>query len=181
MLEVSNKGGKRVGGGRKSGVTNLEQANKNRKGKSVQELYPSIWKEELEPRKRTFAAFFARGLTMTKVCQESGVDRTTGYRWVKEPWFKPAVEEERGKLLGNPIAVFGDMLPKAIETYYKAMAEKDMRTASQVATAIFDRLFGKPPVYHQVDSNKSITVKLVGVDDNDSVDGEFIVLESGHE
>ncbi len=192
MPKGDNSGGKRTGAGRRKGVTRLNTPNTEPSSALVKAdsdvpkgtfggPQPSIWGDGPNPRQRTFAAMVVRGKSIDKICEELPLDRGTAYKWLKEPWWPQVEMEERQILLGNPVAVFQEMLPNAIETYRKALEEDNAKLAIEVATQIFDRLYGKAVVRQQTESRQSVVIQFIDVPDEikakEVIEGESRVIE----
>ncbi len=160
-LAETNRGGKREGAGKKAGVTRLNWGRQpviNEDGKK--EFIPIVTQTPT-PQQRTFAALLAKGNTVSEVIRQLHIARQTAYNWKNADWFPVVEREERDRFLGNPIAVFGDMLPQAIQAYQKALQEDDLKLAVQIAGEVFDRIYGKSVIGQQTESHQSVIIQFI--------------------
>jgi len=168
----TNTGGKRIGAGKKAGVTRLNWGRQPVTDENGEKKFLPIFKETPSPQQRTFAALLVKGNTVSEVIRQMKIARQTAYNWKNSDWFPVVEREERDRLLGNPIVVFGDMLPQAIQAYEKALREDNLKLAVEIAGEVFDRIYGKPIIRQQTESHQSVVIQFIE-GNGETIDGEF--------
>ncbi len=155
---VKGRGGKRIGAGRKtsSQVPGLVSA------------------QEILPQHRTFASLVVRGMKLKDICNMMNISMQTTRNWRDQAWFPIVAEEERNKLLGNPLDVFSPMLGDAIQVYGEALKHGD----TKIAQNVFDRIYGTPVQRSKTEGQHSVVIVFSKLgDDGPVIEGESRVIE----
>ena len=171
MPRASNRGGQRQGSGRKAKTEAMVPVNQGQE--------PCIEVKKLTDSQRIVLNLIARGKKAVEASKITGVAQKTISAWRKQPWWDTALQQMTDHLLGHPTEMFGPMVPKALETYEKALEEGD----TKVAADIFDRTLGKPLVRQATASVVDVKISISGKGDadvtayieQDAVDAEFTV------
>lgn len=181
-MTESGKGGRRKGAGRPSGGELVRRGPKPQAMIEAQkELIDKAQgyvdevdallarKDSLTPQERAevYVGLLVRGLPNKEVCKQLGLHEAMGQYYRRQPWFSDKVKEKLSVLQGNRLAVFGPMVPKAIEVFEKHLEDN----SESVATKVFDEVFGKPIAHDTPAAPLSIT--LVFGRQREVVEGEF--------
>ena len=160
-MRSDNRGGRREGAGRKPGGRAMAMVERAATGHT--ELVPADFgtrngENATETRKRAFAAVCARGKTNKEIADILQMSSATVVSWKRQPWFEPMFRAELDRLLGNPLEVFGEMVPKALAAYEREL--DGGRKASDVGRDVLDRVYGRPVVRDAAASGVTVNIIL---------------------
>ena len=74
--------------------------------------------------------------TYTEGCQKAKINKTTLYKWLKEPEFKAELDRQRDDVAAEAFGVLSQGLTKAVETLVGLLASKDDRLKRLTANDI---------------------------------------------
>ena len=65
--------------------------------------------------------------TCTKGCKKAKINKSTLYKWLKEPEFKAEIEKQRDEVVAEAFGILSQGLTKAVETLVSFLDNKDDR------------------------------------------------------
>jgi len=76
--------------------------------------------------------------TYTEGCKKAKINKTTLYKWLKEPEFKAELDRQRDEIAAEAFGVLSQCLTKAVETLTGLLDNKDDRLKRLTAKDIID-------------------------------------------
>jgi len=76
--------------------------------------------------------------TYTEGCKRAKINKTTLYKWLKEPEFKAELDRQRDEIAAEAFAVLTQSLTKAVERLVGLLNHKDDRLKRLTAKDIID-------------------------------------------
>jgi hypothetical protein len=76
--------------------------------------------------------------TYAEGCQKANINKTTFYKWLKEPEFKRELDRQRDEVAAEAFSVLTQSLTKAVETLVGLLEHKDDRLKRLTAKDIID-------------------------------------------
>ena len=76
--------------------------------------------------------------TYTQACEKAQLNRTTLYKWLKDPQFKAELDRQRDKIAAEAFGVLSQSLTKAVETLVSLLDNVDDRLKRLTAKDIID-------------------------------------------
>jgi len=76
--------------------------------------------------------------TYTEGCEKAKINKTTLYKWLKEPEFKAELDRQRDEVAAEAFGVLSQGLTKAVETLVGLLDNKDDRVKRLTAKDIID-------------------------------------------
>ena len=76
--------------------------------------------------------------TYTEGCEKAKINKTTLYKWLKEPEFKAELDRQRDEIAAEAFGVLSQGLTKAVETLVALLDHKDDRLRRLAAKDIID-------------------------------------------
>ena len=76
--------------------------------------------------------------TYTEGCDKAKINKTTLYKWLKEPEFKAELDRQRDEVTAEAFGVLSQGLTKAVETLVGLLNNKDDRLKRLTAKDIID-------------------------------------------
>lgn len=76
--------------------------------------------------------------TYTEGCKKARLNRTTLYKWLKNPEFKAELNRQRDEITAEAFGVLSQSLTKAVETLAGLLDNKDDRLKRLVAKDVID-------------------------------------------
>jgi len=76
--------------------------------------------------------------TYTEGCTKAKINKTTLYKWLKEPEFKAELDRQRDEVAAEAFGVLSQSLTKAVETLVGLLDNKDDRLKRLTAKDIID-------------------------------------------
>ena len=76
--------------------------------------------------------------TYTEGCKKAGINKTTLYKWLKEPEFKAELDRQRDEIAAEAFGILSQGLTKAVETLVSLLDNKDNRLKRLAAKDIID-------------------------------------------
>ncbi len=76
--------------------------------------------------------------TYTESCKEAKINKTTLYKWLKEPEFKAELDRQRDEVAAEAFGVLSQGLTKAVETLVGLLDNKDDRLKRLAAKDVID-------------------------------------------
>lgn len=96
----------------------------------------------LTKRQRDTIPFLAISSTYEEGRRKAGIGKTTLYRWLKNPEFKYAIQEERNKIVDEALIILKLNLTKAVNTLVGLLDEKgNPELKRRVANDIIEHTF----------------------------------------
>jgi hypothetical protein len=83
---------------------------------------------------------FVGSRTYTEGCEKAGVNKTTFYKWLKEPAFKAEFDRQRNEIINEAFATLSQNLNKAVETLTGLMDTPDNRLKRLVCNDIIEHI-----------------------------------------
>ena len=93
---------------------------------------------KLTPRQLKAIPFIVSSPTYTEGMQKAKVNRSTFYKWLKEPEFKAELDRQRNEVAAEAFGVLSQSLTKAIETLVGLLDHKDDRLKRLTAKDIIE-------------------------------------------
>ena len=173
MPRSDERGGKRVGSGRKKGQTEASLLPKAPPTSTVLSLLGDTKMPEMKAMAVRLACM---GKRPSEIYEQLGIAESTFFSWKLEPWWKPAVEATLKDLIAAPTTVFSDFLPAAMATMGESFGSEELEDHKWAAKEVWDRLFGKAVTRQQTDTalQINITFKSHG---QEPIEGEFREVE----
>ncbi|MFC1737966.1 phBC6A51 family helix-turn-helix protein [Planctomycetota bacterium] len=76
--------------------------------------------------------------TYTKGCKKAKINKTTLYKWLKEPEFKAELDRQRDEIAAEAFGVLSQSLTQAIEALVGLLDNKDDRLKRLAAKDVID-------------------------------------------
>lgn len=76
--------------------------------------------------------------TYTEGCKKAKINKTTFYKWLKEPEFKVELDRQRNEIAAEAFGVLSQGLTKAVETLVGLLDNKDDRLKRLAAKDVID-------------------------------------------
>ena len=76
--------------------------------------------------------------TYTEGCKKARINKTTLYKWLKEPAFKEELDRQRDGVAAEAFGVLSQGLTKAVETLVSLLDNKDNRLKRLAAKDVID-------------------------------------------
>jgi hypothetical protein len=76
--------------------------------------------------------------TYTKGCKKAKINKTTLYKWLKEPEFKAELDRQREEVAAEAFGVLSQSSTKAVETLVGLLDNKDDRLKRLTAKDVID-------------------------------------------
>ncbi len=76
--------------------------------------------------------------TYEQGCKKARINRTTLYKWLKEPEFKAELEKQRDEVASEAFGILSQSLTKAVETLAGLLDNKDNRLKRLTAKDVID-------------------------------------------
>jgi hypothetical protein len=97
-------------------------------------------KSVLTPRQRRAIPLLVASRTYTEGIEKAGINRTTLYKWLKEPGFSAELERQRDELASEAFGVLSQSLTRAVETLVGLLDCGDNRLKRLAANDIIDHV-----------------------------------------
>ena len=95
-------------------------------------------KAKLTDRQLKTIPFIVSSPTYTEGIKKAKLNRTTFYKWLKEPEFKAELDRQRDEVAAEAFGVLSQGLTKAVETLVSLLDNKDSRLKRLTAKDIID-------------------------------------------
>lgn len=95
-------------------------------------------KQKLTDRQLKVIPHIVSNPTYEEGCKKARINRTTLYKWLKEPEFKAALEKQRDEVAAEAFGVLSQSLTKAVETLVGLLENKDNRLKRLTAKDVID-------------------------------------------
>jgi hypothetical protein len=82
--------------------------------------------------------FIVSRSTYTEGCKKAKINKTTLYKWLKDPQFKAELDSQRDAVASEAFGVLSQSLTKAVETLVALLDKKDDRLKRLTAKDIID-------------------------------------------
>ena len=79
--------------------------------------------------------------TYTEGCKKADINKTTLYKWLKEPAFKAELDRQRDEVAAEAFGVLSQGLTRAVETLVGLLNNKDDRLKRLVCNDIIEHIF----------------------------------------
>ena len=76
--------------------------------------------------------------TYTEGCEKAGINKTTFYKWLKEPEFKAELDRQRDEITAEAFGILSQSLTQAVEALVTLLDNKDDRLKRLTAKDIID-------------------------------------------
>lgn len=76
--------------------------------------------------------------TYTEGCKKAKINKTTLYKWLKEPEFKAELDRQRDEIAAEAFGVLSQSLTKAVEALVSLLNNKDDRLKRLAAKDVID-------------------------------------------
>ncbi len=76
--------------------------------------------------------------TYTEGCKKARINKTTLYKWLKEPEFKAELDRQRDEVAAEAFGILSQSLTKAVETLVGLLDNKDDRLKRLTAKDVID-------------------------------------------
>ena len=76
--------------------------------------------------------------TYTEGCGKAGINKTTFYKWLKEPEFKAELDRQRDEITAEAFGILSQSLTQAVEALVRLLDNKDDRLKRLTAKDIID-------------------------------------------
>ncbi len=93
---------------------------------------------KLTAKQRRTIPFIVSNPTYTEGMQKAKVNRSTFYKWLKEPEFKAELDRQRDEVTAEAFGVLSQSLTKAVETLVGLLDVKDDRLKRLAAKDVID-------------------------------------------
>ena len=93
---------------------------------------------KLTPRQLKAIPFIVSCPTYTEGMKKAKVNRSTFYKWLKEPEFKTELDRQRDEIAAEAFGILSQGLTKAVETLVALLDHKDDRLKRLTAKDIID-------------------------------------------
>ena len=95
-------------------------------------------KKQLTARQLKAIPLIVTSPTYTQACKRAKVNRTTLYKWLKDPVFKAELDRQRRQIAAEAFGVLSQSLTKAVETLVGLLDNNDDRLKRLTAKDIID-------------------------------------------
>jgi phage terminase small subunit len=95
---------------------------------------------KLTTRQRKAIPLIVSGHTYTEGCEKAKINKTTFYKWLKEPDFKAEFDRQRNEITDEAFAILSQNLTKAVETLTGLMDTQDNRLKRLVCNDIIEHI-----------------------------------------
>jgi hypothetical protein len=99
---------------------------------------PEKGKKQLTDRQKKATPAIVSSPTYTEGCKKAKINKTTLYKWLKEPDFKAELNCQRDEIASEAFGVLSQGLTKAVETLVSLLDNKDDRLKRLAAKDIID-------------------------------------------
>lgn len=82
--------------------------------------------------------FLVSSPTYTQGCEQAKINKTTLYKWLKDPQFKAELDRQRNEIAAEAFAVLTQSLTEAVEAIVSLLNNKDDRLKRLVAKDLID-------------------------------------------
>lgn len=93
---------------------------------------------QLTERQLKAIPFIVSSSTYTKGCKKAKINKTTLYKWLKQPEFKTELDRQRDEITAEAFGVLSQSLTKAVETLVCLLDNKDDRLKRLTAKDVID-------------------------------------------
>ena len=76
--------------------------------------------------------------TYTEGCKKAKINKTTFYKWLKQPEFKAELDRQRDEVAAEAFGILSQSLTKAVETLVSLLDDSDDRLKRLTAKDIID-------------------------------------------
>ena len=76
--------------------------------------------------------------TYTEGCEKAGINKTTFYKWLKEPEFKAELDRQRDEITAEAFGILSQSLTQAVEALVTLLDNEDDRLKRLTAKDIID-------------------------------------------
>ena len=76
--------------------------------------------------------------TYTKGCKKAKINKTTLYKWLKEPQFKAELDRQRNEVVSEAFGILSQSLTQAVEAVVSLLDNKDNRLKRLAAKDVID-------------------------------------------
>jgi phage terminase small subunit len=76
--------------------------------------------------------------TYTECCEKAKINKTTLYKWLKEPVFKAELDRQRDEVAAEAFGILSQALTKAVETLVDLLDNNDARLKRLAAKDVVD-------------------------------------------
>jgi hypothetical protein len=76
--------------------------------------------------------------TYTEGCEKARINKTTLYKWLKEPVFKAELDRQRDEIAAEAFGILSQSLTKAVETLVDLLDNNDSRLKRLAAKDVVD-------------------------------------------
>ncbi len=76
--------------------------------------------------------------TYTEGCEKAKINKTTLYKWLKEPAFKAELDRQRDEIAAEAFGILSQSLTKAVETLVDLLDNNDARLKRLAAKDVVD-------------------------------------------
>ncbi len=90
--------------------------------------------------------FIVSSPTYTKGCKKAKINKTTLYKWLKEPEFKVELDRQRDEIAAEAFGVLSQGLTKAVETLIGLLDTKDDRLKRLVCKDIIEHILQRKEI-----------------------------------
>ena len=95
-------------------------------------------KSKLTPRQLKAIPHIVSSPTYTQGCKKAKINKTTLYKWLKEPKFKAELDRQRDEIAAEAFGVLSQGLTRAVETLVGLLDNKDDRLKRLAAKDVID-------------------------------------------
>jgi hypothetical protein len=95
-------------------------------------------KSKLSRRQLKAIPFIVSSSTYTEGCQKAQINKTTLYKWLKQPEFKAELDRQRDEITSEAFNTLTNNLTKAVETLTSLLDNQDDRLKRLTAKDIID-------------------------------------------
>ena len=95
-------------------------------------------KSKLTERQLKAIPFIVGSPTYTEGCEKANINKTTLYKWLKQPEFKAELDRQRDEVASEAFGVMSQSLTKAVETLVGLLDNKDDRLKRLTAKEIIE-------------------------------------------
>ena len=97
-----------------------------------------IIEQKLTNRQLKAIPFIVISPTYTEGCEKAKVDRTTFYKWLRQPEFKTELDRRRNEVTAEAFGILSQSLTKAVEVLAGLLNHQDDRLKRLTAKDIID-------------------------------------------
>lgn len=95
-------------------------------------------KPKLTPRQLKAIPHIVGSPTYTQGCKKARINKTTLYKWLKEPEFKAELDRQRDEIAAEAFGILSQGLTKAVEVLVGLLDNKDNRLKRLAAKDVID-------------------------------------------